>query len=36
MKYREIAEIAGCKESAVKSRIQRGLLEMRAIMEAWQ
>lgn len=36
MKYREIAEIAGCKESAVKSRIQRGLLEMREIMEAWQ
>ena len=36
MKYREIAEIAGCKESAIKSRIQRGLLEMRAIMEAWE
>lgn len=34
MKYREIAEIAGCKESAVKSRIQRGLLEMRSILES--
>lgn len=35
MKYREIAKIAGCKESAVKSRIQRGLLEMREIMKEW-
>ena len=33
MKYKEIAEIAGCKESAIKSRIQRGLLEMREMMQ---
>lgn len=33
LKYREIAEIAGCKESAVKSRIQRGLMEMKEILE---
>ena len=35
MKYKEIAEIAGCKESAIKSRIQRGLLEMKEILENW-
>ena len=36
MKYHEIAEIAGCKESAIKSRIQRGLMELREIIERLQ
>ena len=36
LKYREIAEITGCKESAVKSRIQRGLLEIREILKHLQ
>lgn len=36
MKYYEIAEIAGCKESAIKSRIQRGLMELREILERMQ
>ncbi|MEM6320223.1 MAG: RNA polymerase sigma factor [Bacteroidota bacterium] len=36
MKYQEIAQIAGCKESAIKSRIKRGLEEMREIMERLQ
>lgn len=36
MRYQEIAQIAGCKESAIKSRIQRGLLELREIMERMQ
>lgn len=33
MKYKEIAKIANCTENAIKSRIQRGLIELREIMQ---
>lgn len=32
MKYKEIAEIANCSENAIKSRVQRGLIELREIV----
>ena len=32
LKYQEIAEIAQCTENAIKSRIQRGLLELKEIL----
>lgn len=32
LKYAEIAEIAGCSENAIKSRVQRGLIELREII----
>lgn len=32
LKYQEIAALSNCTESTVKSRIRRGLLELRAIM----
>lgn len=33
LKYKEIAEIANCTENAIKSRVQRGLIELREIMQ---
>ena len=36
MKYQEIAKIAGCKESAIKSRIQRGLMELKTIIQSME
>ncbi len=38
LRYREIALIANCSENAIKSRIQRGLLELKEIMQKieWQ
>jgi len=33
LKYKEIAEIANCSENAIKSRVQRGLIELREIMQ---
>lgn len=33
LKYHEIAKIAGCTENAIKSRIQRGLSEMKTIIQ---
>lgn len=35
LKYKEIAEIAGVSENAIKSRIQRGLIEMKEILESY-
>ncbi len=33
LKYREIAKMCNCTENAIKSRIQRGLLELKEILE---
>ena len=33
MKYQEIARLSGCSENAIKSRVQRGLLELKSILE---
>ena len=33
LKYHEIAVIAHCSENAIKSRVQRGLLELKNLME---
>ncbi len=32
LKYSEIAQLCNCSENAIKSRVQRGLLELKAIM----
>jgi RNA polymerase sigma-70 factor (ECF subfamily) len=32
LKYQEIAQMANCTENAIKSRVQRGLLELKDIM----
>ena len=32
MKYQEIAKLCNCTENAIKSRVQRGLLELKSIM----
>ena len=36
LKYREIAQMCNCSENAIKSRIQRGLLELKEILESSQ
>ena len=33
MKYQEIARLSDCSENAIKSRVQRGLLELKSILE---
>ncbi len=33
LKYHEIAMISNCSENAIKSRVQRGLLELKELME---
>ncbi len=33
MKYHEIAVIANCTENAIKSRVQRGLMEMKELIQ---
>ncbi len=33
MKYQEIAQMSNCSENAIKSRVQRGLLELKAILQ---
>lgn len=32
LKYQEIAQLANCTENAIKSRVQRGLMELKDIM----
>ncbi len=32
-KYKEIAKMADCSENAIKSRVQRGLIELRELVE---
>lgn len=36
MKYQEIAEMAACTENAIKSRIKRGLYEMRLFIQKYE
>ncbi len=33
LKYKEIASIANCTENAIKSRVQRGIIELKEIIE---
>lgn len=33
LKYKEIAKMSNCSENAIKSRVQRGMLELRGIIE---
>ena len=36
MKYQEIAQMASCTENAIKSRIKRGLYEMRLFLQKYE
>ena len=33
MKYQDIAEMLNCTENTIKSRVHRGLIELKAIMQ---